>query len=248
MNTQGTTTISTARDELASKSSLYDASRQIQWRIAPHPIAYDDAVRTMEEHVAGITDGTRSELIWLVEHPALYTAGTSADEADLVQPDRFPVFKTGRGGQYTYHGPGQRVAYVMLDLSKRGKDVRAFVAGLESWIIATLDQFNVRGERREDRVGVWVERREKGSAPDGSPIEDKIAALGIRVRKWVSFHGISINVEPNLEHFSGIVPCGVADHGVTSLVDLGLPVTMPDLDIALKTTAAEIFGPMKSET
>lgn len=248
MSTQSSLAINTARDELASQSSLYDASSKITWRIAHQSVAYDEAVQAMEEHVAGISAGTHPEMIWLVEHPALYTAGTSADAADLVQPDRFPVYKTGRGGQYTYHGPGQRVAYVMLDLSNRGKDVRAFVASLESWIMATLDAFNVRGERREDRVGVWVQRPEKGLAPDGNPIEDKVAALGIRLRKWVSFHGISINVEPDLEHFSGIVPCGVADHGVTSLIDLGLPVTMEDLDTALKASAEEIFGPVLAES
>jgi lipoyl(octanoyl) transferase len=235
-----------AREDLASRSPVFSAGDPITWRIAPDPVPYDVAVRTMEEHVAGLAAGTHPEMIWLVEHPALYTAGTSADENDLVQPDRFPVYKTGRGGQYTYHGPGQRIAYVMLDLSKRGKDVRAFVASLESWIIATLDAFNVRGERREDRVGVWVQRPEKGLTPTGEPIEDKIAALGIRVRKWVSFHGISINVEPDLDHFTGIIPCGVADHGVTSLIDLGLPVEMADLDLALKASAAEIFGPIES--
>lgn len=248
MTRQSGLTIGTARGELASRSSVFDAVGEITWRIAPHLMPYEEAVRAMEEHVAGISAGTHPEMIWLVEHPSLYTAGTSADSVDLVQPDRFPVYKTGRGGQYTYHGPGQRVAYVMLDLSKRGKDVRAFVASLESWIIETLDAFNVRGERREDRVGVWVQRPEKGKAPDGSPIEDKVAALGIRVRKWVSFHGISINVEPDLEHFSGIVPCGVTDHGVTSLIDLGLPVTMADLDSALKASAEEIFGPVYTES
>lgn len=205
---------------------------------------YDSAVEAMEARVADIRRGRKGELIWLVEHPPLYTAGTSADATDLVAPDRFPVFKTGRGGQYTYHGPGQRVAYVMLDLNMRGKDVRAFVAGLEAWIIATLDRFNVRGERREDRVGVWVRRPEKPSLIPGMTAEDKIAAIGIRVRQWVSFHGISINVEPNLEHFSGIVPCGVTEHGVTSLVDLGLPVTMEDLDLALKGEAENFFGPL----
>ncbi|GAB5511924.1 MAG: lipoyl(octanoyl) transferase LipB [Hyphomicrobiales bacterium] len=238
----------TARDELATRSPVFSAATDITWRIAPHLVPYEEAVQTMEEHVAGIAAGTHRELIWLVEHPPLYTAGTSADEADLVQPDRFPVYQTGRGGQYTYHGPGQRVAYVMLDLSRRGKDVRAFVASLESWIIKTLDAFNIRGERREDRVGVWVQRPEKGLAPGGEPIEDKIAALGIRVRKWVSFHGISINVEPDLEHFTGIVPCGVADHGVTSLIDLGLPVTMADLDSALRASAEEVFGPVIAES
>ena len=187
----------------------------------------------MDAHVEAIAKGSEPERVWLLEHPPLYTAGTSAHDEDLVERERFPVFRTGRGGQYTYHGPGQRVAYVMLDLKRRGGDVRAFVAALEQWVIDTLDQFNVKGERREDRVGVWVRRGER---------EDKIAAIGIRVRHWVTFHGISINVEPDLTHFSGIVPCGIREHGVTSLVDLGLPVTMADLDTALKNTFAPIFG------
>jgi lipoyl(octanoyl) transferase len=182
------------------------------------------------------------ELVWLVEHPPLYTAGTSAVAADLLQPDRFPVFDAGRGGEYTYHGPGQRVAYVMLDLKRRREDVRAFVAALESWIIRTLAAFNVKGERRDDRVGVWVVRPDRPPLPDGSPAEDKIAAIGIRLRRWVSFHGIAINVEPELDHFSGIVPCGISGYGVTSLVDLGLPVTMADLDIALQDAFASVFG------
>jgi lipoyl(octanoyl) transferase len=197
---------------------------------------YEDAVAEMEREAAAIARGEAAERIWLVEHPPLYTAGTSSKDADLVAPDRFPVFQTGRGGQYTYHGPGQRVAYTMLNLSRRQQDVRAYVAALEEWIIKTLATFNVRGERREDRVGVWVERPERGG-------EDKIAAIGVKLRKWVSFHGISINVEPNLEHFGGIVPCGVREHGVTSLVDLGLPVTMDDLDLALRQSFEEIFGP-----
>ena len=184
----------------------------------------------MDGEVAAIAAGTAPERVWLVEHPPIYTAGTSANEADLVDRSRFPVYRTGRGGQYTYHGPGQRVAYVMLDLKRRSGDVRAFVAALEQWIISTLAQFNVTGERREDRVGVWVRRPEKGVTA-----EDKIAAIGIRVRRWVTFHGISINVEPQLEHFSGIVPCGVSGHGVTSLVDLGLPVTMADLEHRAQT-------------
>lgn len=225
---------------------LFAATPPIEWRVEPGLIDYDSAVEAMEERVAAVRAGNAPELIWLVEHPALYTAGTSADPADLMAPDRFPVIKTGRGGQYTYHGPGQRVAYVMLDLNRRGKDVRAFVAGLEAWIIQTLDRFNVRGERREDRVGVWVQRPEKASPVPGTIAEDKIAAIGIRVRQWVSFHGISINVEPDLEHFSGIVPCGVSEHGVTSLVDLGLPVAMNDLDLALKAEAEQLFGPLHS--
>ena len=234
------------RAQALQPERFFDAARPIEWRVEPGLVDYEAAVAAMEKRVADIAAGDADELIWLVEHPPLYTAGTSADAADLVDPDRFPVFKTGRGGQYTYHGPGQRVAYVMLDLTRRGKDVRAFVASLEAWIIATLDRFNVRGERREDRVGVWVQRPEKASPVEGGIAEDKIAAIGIRVRHWVSFHGISINVEPDLEHFSGIVPCGVSEHGVTSLVDLGLPVTMDDVDIALKAEALKIFGPANS--
>ena len=182
--------------------------------------------------------GKAAELVWLLEHPPLYTSGTSGKEGDLLDP-RFPLFTTGRGGQLTYHGPGQRVAYVMLDLKRRRPDVRAYVAGLEEWIIRTLDAFNVRGERREDRVGVWVRRPDKGAGH-----EDKIAAIGVRLRRWVSFHGIAINVEPDLSHFSAIVPCGVVDprYGVTSLVDLGLPVTMEDVDVALRRAFEDVFG------
>jgi lipoyl(octanoyl) transferase len=208
-----------------------------RWEISPGLVAYGDAVARMERETLAIARGEAPELVWLLEHPPLYTAGTSAKDADLVAPARFPVHKSGRGGQYTYHGPGQRVAYVMLDLRERGHDVRAFVAGLESWIIATLGAFNVTGERREDRVGVWVRRLEKG--PN---IEDKIAAIGIRVRHGVSFHGISLNVDPDLSHFAGIVPCGVRDHGVTSLAELGVPVTMEDADMALHAAYREIFG------
>jgi lipoyl(octanoyl) transferase len=213
-----------------------------EWRIEPGLTPYEHALALMDQRAADIRQGTKGELIWLVEHPPLYTAGTSADPSDLVDPDRFPVFNAGRGGEYTYHGPGQRVVYVMLDLKRRREDVRAFVAALEEWIIATLACFNVRGERREDRVGVWVVRPDRPPMPDGTPAEDKIAAIGIRLRRWVSFHGIAINVEPDLSHFGGIVPCGVTDHGVTSLVDLGLPVTMADLDLALKSTFPTIFG------
>jgi len=196
----------------------------------------------MEARVAAILEGAANECIWLVEHPPLYTAGTSAKPQDLTDPDRFDVFATKRGGQYTYHGPGQRVAYVMLDVAKRGRDVRRFVQELEAWVIATLDQFNVTGEIRDGRVGVWVQRPEKPLTAAGQPAEDKIAAIGIRLRKWVSFHGISINVEPDLNHFGGIVPCGISEHGVTSLVDLGLPVTMDDLDIALRQSFETAFG------
>lgn len=213
----------------------------MKWRTSPTLIPYPQALEAMEARVNDIVAGRESELIWLLEHPPLYTAGTSADPADLVMPDRFPVYPTRRGGEYTYHGPGQRVAYVMLDLNRRGKDVRNFVANLEQWIIETLAEFNVAGERRSGRVGVWVVRKDKPLTPDGSFQEDKIAAIGVRLRRWVSFHGISINVEPDLDHFSGIVPCGISEHGVTSLVDLGLPVTMDDLDVALKKTFARVF-------
>lgn len=198
----------------------------------------------MEERAGAIRDGTASELIWLLEHPPLFTAGTSARAEDLTDPDRFPVFNSARGGQYTYHGPGQRVVYVMLDLGQRGRDVRKFVHTLEQWVIDTLETFTIRAERRDGRVGVWVDRTEPGEALR----EDKIAAIGVRIRKWVSFHGISINVEPDLSHFSGIVPCGIAEPGlgVTSLVDLGLPVTMDDVDYALERTFTPLFGPIKT--
>ncbi|WP_292503961.1 lipoyl(octanoyl) transferase LipB [Methylobacterium sp.] len=208
------------------------------WRISDSPVAYEEAVAAMEERVAAIAAGRAPELVWLLEHPALYTAGTSARDADLVEPERFPVHRTGRGGQYTYHGPGQRVAYLMLDLNRRRPDLRAYVAALEAWIIATLDAFNIRGEIREDRVGVWVRRPEKGEG-----VEDKIAAIGIRVRRWVSFHGISLNVEPDLSHFSGIVPCGITGHGVTSLLDLGQIVSMAEVDMALRAAFEDVFGP-----
>ncbi|WP_425050770.1 lipoyl(octanoyl) transferase LipB [Psychromarinibacter sp. S121] len=214
----------------------------VEWITSDGPIGYEDAVSVMETRAAAIAAGEADELIWLVEHPPLYTAGTSAKPSDLTDPDRFPVYDTRRGGQYTYHGPGQRVVYVMLDVGRRGHDVRRFVQQLEEWVIATLDRFNVKGEIREGRVGVWVARPEKPALPDGAPREDKIAAIGIRLRKWISFHGISINVEPDLSHFDGIVPCGITGHGVTSLVDLGLPVTMDDLDVALKMTFDEVFG------
>ena len=196
----------------------------------------------MEDRANAIAAGTANEAVWLVEHPPLYTSGTSAKPADLIEPDRFPVFEARRGGEYTYHGPGQRVAYVMLDVGKRGRDVRKFVKELETWVIAALAEFNVHGEIRDGRVGVWVPRPDKPLMPDGSVAEDKIAALGIRLRKWVSFHGLSINVEPDLSHFGGIVPCGITDHGVTSLVDLGLPVTMDDVDVALRRTFDDVFA------
>jgi len=219
----------------------------VRWRISDELVPYEEAVAEMEREVADIADGKADELVWLLEHPPLYTAGTSADSADLIEPDRFPVFATGRGGEYTYHGPGQRVAYVMLDLKRRRQDVRAYVAALEQLVIQTLDMMNVRGERREDRVGVWVRRPEKPLLPDGAMAEDKVAALGIRLRRWVSFHGLSLNVDPDLSHFSGIVPCGISAYGVTSLVDLGLPVMMADVDIRLREAFEEIFGPTVSE-
>ncbi|MGZ2404589.1 lipoyl(octanoyl) transferase [Rhizobium ruizarguesonis] len=221
-------------------------TRPVRWRIADDLVPYEEAVETMEREVAVISDGG-DELVWLVEHPPLYTAGTSANKRDLVQPDRFPVFATGRGGEYTYHGPGQRVAYVMLDLKRRRQDVRAFVAALEDVVIRTLDMMNVRGERREDRVGVWVRRPEKPLLADGAMAEDKIAALGIRLRKWVTFHGLSLNVDPDLDHFGGIVPCGISAYGVTSLVDLGLPVMMADVDIRLRTAFEAVFGETTGE-
>jgi len=214
----------------------------VEWITTTGLTAYDDALTFMEDRADAIAQGRAEECVWLLEHPPLYTAGTSAKRADLIDPDRFPVFEARRGGQYTYHGPGQRVVYVMLDVAKRGRDVRAFVQQLEAWVIATLAQFNVTGEIREGRVGVWVERPEKPRLPDGRVAEDKIAAIGIRLRKWISFHGISINVEPDLTHFGGIVPCGITEHGVTSLVDLGLPVTMDDLDVALQGCFADVFG------
>ncbi len=213
----------------------------MEWKISDGLTSYEDALAFMEARVDAISRGEADECIWLLEHPPLYTAGTSAQLEDLVDPERFPVYEAKRGGQYTYHGPGQRVAYVMLDLNKRGKDVRQFVHKLEAWVIDTLDSFNVKGEIREGRVGVWVTRPEKPLSATGAVAEDKIAAIGIRLRKWVSFHGISINVEPDLEHFTGIVPCGITEHGVTSLVDLGLPVTMEDLDVALKAAFERNF-------
>jgi lipoyl(octanoyl) transferase len=212
-------------------------ARAAGWAISDGRIAYPEAVTAMEARAAAIAEGRADELVWLLEHPPLYTAGVSAKPEDLLAPDRLPVFESSRGGQYTYHGPGQRVAYVMLDLSARRRDVRAFVGALEAWIIDALSAFNVDGVVRKGRVGVWVER--------GQPRrEDKIAAIGVRIRRWVSFHGISVNVEPDLSHFDGIVPCGIREHGVTSLVDLGLPVTMDEADAALRASFARVFGPL----
>jgi lipoyl(octanoyl) transferase len=209
----------------------------VEWRVSDAAVDYAAALAWMEARAEAIARGAAPECVWLLEHPPLYTAGTSARPEDLVTPDRFPVHATGRGGQYTYHGPGQRVAYVMLDLDRRSRDLRAYVASLEAWLIETLAAFNVRAERREDRVGVWVRRPEKGPG-----VEDKIAAIGIRVRRWVTFHGVSLNVEPDLAHFDGIVPCGVREHGVTSLVDLGLPVSMAEIDMQLRAAFEAIFG------
>jgi len=227
-----------SRAELDLRLATPPGSAPVAWRVATVPVAYPEAVAAMEARAAAIADGDAPELVWLLEHPPLYTSGTSGRAGDLLDA-RFPVFASGRGGQVTYHGPGQRVAYVMLDLKRRGPDVRRYVASLEEWLIRTLDVFNVRGERREDRVGVWVARPDKGPGH-----EDKIAAIGVRLRRWVSFHGVALNVEPELAHFSGIVPCGVADprYGVTSLVDLGLPVTMDEVDAALRQTFGEVFG------
>ncbi|ESQ76771.1 lipoyl(octanoyl) transferase LipB [Asticcacaulis sp. AC402] len=271
--------------------SQIDASPP-QWVVAPATVPYPEAVDFMERRVAAILAGEAPEMVWLVEHPPLYTAGVSARADDLIAPERFPVFATGRGGQYTYHGPGQRVVYVMLDLNRRHKDVRRFVQALEQWIIDTLWQFNVEGHIRDGRVGVWVERKDKGyavspddlvsagkgerppelmrgappnlqadwdtpnekgeleirpGAPERTYQEDKIAALGIKLRRWVSFHGISLNVEPDLSHFGGIVPCGIREHGVTSLLDLGLPVTMDEVDYALMRSFTKLFGPVEAE-
>lgn len=214
----------------------------VSWITSTGLTQYELACQEMEARANAIACGEAEEAIWLVEHPPMYTAGTAAEPADLLQPDRFPVFPTRRGGQYTYHGPGQRVVYVMLDVSKRGRDVRKFVHDLEAWLIATLDQFNITGETRDGRVGIWVRRDDKPLTVTGAMAEDKIAAIGIKMRKWVSFHGLSINVEPELDHFSGIVPCGIAEHGVTSLIDLGLPVEMADVDTALKKTFPLIFN------
>lgn len=214
----------------------------VDWIISDAPVGYEDAVTEMEARAEAIARGAAHEAIWLLEHPPLYTAGISAKPADLITSNRFPVHVSKRGGQYTYHGPGQRVVYVMLDLAARGRDVRRFVRQMENWAIATLAEFNVPGETRPGRVGVWVARRDKPLAADGTSVEEKIAAIGIRLRKWVTLHGLSINVDPELDHFDGIVPCGLRGHGVTSLADLGLPVTLRDVDVALERTFSSVFG------
>jgi lipoyl(octanoyl) transferase len=212
------------------------ANVPVEWRVSSGFVAYHDAVAAMDARVAAISAGHAREQVWLLQHPPLYTAGTSARREDLLLPDRFPVHRTGRGGQFTYHGPGQRVVYVMLDVAQRGRDVRRFVTNLEAWIIDTLAALGVAGERRPGRVGIWVQR------PDGEG-EDKIAAIGLRLRRWVSLHGLSINVAPDLEHFSGIVPCGVREHGVTSLAALGVECGMPLVDAALRAAFERRFGP-----
>ena len=213
----------------------------LKWMKTEKFINYPDALEQMEQIVSGLISGNDLEHVWLLEHPELYTAGTSANLSDLIDPDLFPVYSSQRGGQYTYHGPGQRIAYTMLDLNKRGKDVRKYVHSLEEWIIQTLAEFDIKGERRKDRVGVWVVRDDKPPSSSGQFLEDKIAAVGVRLRKWISFHGISINVNPNLNHYKGIVPCGIQQHGVTSLADLGLKVTIEDLDKALIKTFNNVF-------
>ena len=213
----------------------------VQWEISDGEVDYNTALKKMDKHVQQIISGEADEKIWLLEHPSLYTAGTSANKKDLVEPNRFPVFETKRGGQYTYHGPGQRVVYVMLDLNKRGKDVKKFVENLEAWIIHTLAEFNVVGQSRSGRVGIWVERPDKPKNINGIIEEEKIAAIGVRLRKWITFHGLSINLDPDLSHFQGIIPCGIKEYGVTSLVDLGLPVSMTDLDIALAKSFSKVF-------
>jgi lipoyl(octanoyl) transferase len=213
----------------------------VQWEISDSEVSYDTALEKMDNHVQKMISGEADEKIWLLEHPALYTAGTSADKKDLIKPNLFPVFETKRGGQYTYHGPGQRIVYVMLDLNNRGKDIKKFVNNLEAWIIHTLAEFNVIGQSRSGRVGIWVERPDKPKNVDGFIEEEKIAAIGVRLKKWVTLHGLSINVDPDLNNFQGIVPCGIKDHGVTSLVDLGLPVSMADLDVALKKSFSKVF-------
>lgn len=217
--------------------------KPVEWLVCDQSVDYKTAHEIMEKRAAQIANNKACECVWLLEHPPLYTAGTSARETDLIVPDRFPVFQTGRGGQYTYHGPGQRVAYVMLDLKARKQDVRLFVAALEDWLIATLERFNIKGERRDERVGVWVSRPDHPSLPNGTAAEDKIAALGIRLRKWVSFHGVSLNINPDLDHFDGINACGIKDYGVTSFEDLGFLVSMAEVDIVMKQSFEEIFGP-----
>ena len=230
------------RGALAATFPAQAGSPPVEWRVSDALVGYEEAVAEMEARAAAIADGEAPELVWLLEHPPLYTAGTSAREADLVEPNRLPVFSSGRGGQYTYHGPGQRIAYAMLDLRRRKPDLRAYVAALEAWLIGALDRFGVTGERREDRVGVWVRRPERGFGA-----EDKIAAIGVRVKRWVTLHGVSLNVAPELSNYVGIVPCGVRDHGVTSLEDLGRVTSTAEVDMALRQAFEEVFGPTAAE-
>jgi lipoyl(octanoyl) transferase len=242
MLTEALTPPSLAPCDTGTKLMRGDA-RAVEWIISDALVPYPDALATMKARAAAIAEGTATEAVWLLEHPALYTAGTSATAGDLLAPSRFPVYEAGRGGQYTYHGPGQRVAYVMLDLRERGRDVRCLVQGLEGWIIDTLAAFNIRAERRDGRIGVWVPRPSKGPGR-----EDKIAAIGVRVSRWVSFHGIAINVAPDLDHFGGIVPCGISDQGVTSFEDLGHIVSMAEVDGAMKAAFERRFGPASAAT
>jgi lipoyl(octanoyl) transferase len=223
------------------RSETADASG-VEWRVSDRPVPYPEALAAMEAHVEAMLAGDAGERVWLLEHPPLYTAGTSARPADLLDPGRFPVYPTRRGGEHTYHGPGQRVAYAMLELNRRGRGGRQHVRRLEEWVIRALAGFNVTGERRAGRIGVWVVRPDRPPQADGSPAEDKIAAVGVRVRRWIAFHGVAINEEPDLSHFDGIVPCGIRGHGVTSLVDLGLPVSIAEVDMALRARFGEVFG------
>ncbi|WP_156851511.1 lipoyl(octanoyl) transferase LipB [Bartonella refiksaydamii] len=233
----------TDRNHLPHQFKMVLGNSPVEWKISNNLVEYPEALRYMQERVENILAKNAHEQVWLLEHPSLYTAGTSANKKDLLAPHLFPVYEAGRGGEFTYHGPGQRIAYIMLDLKRRKQDIRAFISALEEWIIQMLAKFNIKGERREDRVGVWVKHPNCSSTQSDFSCEDKIAAIGIRVRKWVSFHGVSINVNPNLAHYSGIVPCGITNHGVTSFLDLGFPVTMPDIDIALRQVFEQIFGP-----
>lgn len=235
----------TNADMLPTGSARPAPCATAEWLVQDGLLSYPDALAGMDERAAAIAAGEADELVWLVEHPPLYTGGTSAKERDLLDPARFPVFNSGRGGEFTYHGPGQRVAYAMLDLNARSPDVRRYVATLEAWIIATLGRFGVTGERRQDRVGVWVARPDLKPLPDGSVAEDKIAAIGIRIRRWVTLHGISLNVAPDLEHYAGIVPCGVSGYGVTSLAALGIEVSMAEVDSVLREEFETLFGPTR---
>lgn len=224
---------------IASRTITTASAPDVEWRISAGRQPYEATVEAMEQRVSAISAGDAPELVWLLEHPPLYTAGSSAKPEDLLDPERFPVFRAGRGGEYTYHGPGQRIAYAMLDLNRRGRDVRAYVHNLEEWLIRTLARFGVKGERREGRVGIWIDMGPYDGAPGR---ENKIAAIGVRLRRWVSFHGVALNVEPDLSHYEGIVPCGISEHGVTSLVELGIPVTMDEVDTALRAAFDEVFG------